>query len=233
MSVEQPEWLSLDDGERIEWAGEPELVSRIGELLLGILLLPLLGLGLLVLVPTYLSVTHTDYVVTNQSLYKKQGILSTNIASLELDRIQNTEFNQSFTEKLLGYGTVGVSTAGSSGIEMSFDAIGEADEVRELVRELSKQYRETSHESSAETTDPMAEIADELARTREALENVDRAISQVLAARNEGGDDRAGQRNAGPDGRRTGGGDSGTRESGTRERQPGGDRSDTGRDERS
>jgi membrane protein YdbS with pleckstrin-like domain len=193
----------MDDGERVEWVGEPELVSRATGLFTGLLLLPVLGLGLLILVPTYLQVKHTDYVVTNQSLYAKRGVLSTNIQSLELDRIQNTQFDQSFVEKLLNYGTVGVSTAGSHGLEMTFDAIGDAEEVRDLVRELAKDYTGRSREETADRADPVGELADELRRTREALENVDAAIAEVLARGGRGdprGANAAGRDATGRDG---------------------------------
>jgi uncharacterized membrane protein YdbT with pleckstrin-like domain len=192
--TDTPEWLSLDDGETVEWVGEPELASKAGELTTGITMLPLLGLGLLVLVPAYLQVENTDYVVTNQSAYAKSGILSTNIQSLELDKIQNTEYSQSFVEKQLGYGSVGLDTAGSGDVEVEFEAIADAREVQEQIRELAKQYRGSAAET-AESGDatragpgPLADVADELERTREALENVDAAIQQALAAQQSGGD---------------------------------------------
>lgn len=204
MSAADAEWLSLDDGEEVAWTGEPELASRAGQFATGAIMLPLLGLGLLILVPTYLQVKNTDYVVTNQSLYRKDGVLSTNITSVELDRIQNTEYSQSFTEKLLGYGTVGISTAGSSGTEMEFEGIGDAEEVRDAIRKLSKRYRESGSDAGGDaegrTADHMAELADELARTREALEAVDAAVSQALGS--AGGGRRQGEGQQGPsDGR--------------------------------
>lgn len=195
MSDAAPEWLSLDDGETVEWVGEPELASKAGELITGVVLLPLLGLGLLVILPAYLQVKHTDYVVTNQSLYAKSGILSTNIQSLELDKIQNTEYSQSFVEKQLGYGTVGVDTAGGSDIELAFEAVPSSREVQETIRELSKRYRDAAtgdNGADAEATGDgeLAAVAEELERTREALETVDAAIAEVLARQRDGGDGR-------------------------------------------
>jgi uncharacterized membrane protein YdbT with pleckstrin-like domain len=196
--TDAPEWLSLDDGETVEWVGEPELASKAGELTTGIAMLPLLGLGLLVLVPAYLQVENTDYVVTNQSAYAKSGILSTNIQSLELDKIQNTEYSQSFVEKQLGYGSVGLDTAGSSDVEVEFEAIANARDVQEQMRELAKQYRGSAAESGGDGDatpagpGPLGDVADELERTREALENVEAAIQQALSTQ-RGGADGSGQ----------------------------------------
>jgi len=190
-----PEWLSLDDGEELQWVGEPELASKANELVTGAMLLPFLGLGLVVMVPAYLQVKNTDYVATNQSLYAKSGILSTNIQSLELDKIQNTEYSQSFLEKQMGYGTVGFDTAGSSGVELEFEAISNAREVQENVRELAKQYRDgvgsggEAGDASGGGHDALEDVADELQRTREALQNVEAAISEALSARRGNGTD--------------------------------------------
>ena len=184
-----PEWLSPDEGETVEWVGEPELASKASELVWGILLTPLLGLGLLIAIPAYLQVKNTDYVVTNQSLYTRSGILSTNIQSVELDKIQNTEYSQTFFEKQLGYGTVGVATAGTGDTELEFEAIANAREIQELIRDRAKAYRDSAGRGEDDPGQPgeapIDELADELRRTREALENVDSAISQVLAAQRE------------------------------------------------
>ena len=189
-----PEWLSPDDGETVEWVGEPELASKASELVWGLILTPLLGLGLLIAIPAYLQVKHTDYVVTNQSLYARSGILSTNIQSVELDKIQNTEYSQTFFEKRLGYGTVGLATAGSDGTELEFEAIEDAREVQELIRDRAKAYGDSagSSEDMPPHPDeaPIDELADELRRTRKALENVDAAINEVLAVQRERERDR-------------------------------------------
>lgn len=208
MSETAPDWLSADEGETVEWVGEPELASRASELVWGILMTPLLGLGLLIAIPAYLQVKHTDYVVTNQSLYARSGILSTNIRGVELDKIQNTEYSQSFFENRLGYGTVGVATAGSSGTELEFEAIADARDVQELIRDRAKAYRDSPGSREDELTRPdgapLDELAAELRRTREALQNVDAAIDQVLAAqRNRQQDGQAEQDRHGDSPRRS------------------------------
>lgn len=198
MSAAEYDWLTLDDGEEVQWTGEPELVSAAGSLITGVLLLPLLGFGLLFIVPPYLRIKNTDYVVTNQSCYAKTGVLSTSIQSLELDRIQNTGYQQSFFEKQFGYGTVGVSTAGSEGTELEYRAIPDAREVQDLVRQQAKAYRGESAErdgtedrTAGDESAAVEELVAELARTREAIERVEAAVRA----------DRDGTRPAGSSGR--------------------------------
>jgi len=65
------DWLTLDDDEEILWDGEISQKSMIGTYVVGIPLILLLGLGLLIIVPSYLIVKHTDYVITSKGVYKR------------------------------------------------------------------------------------------------------------------------------------------------------------------
>lgn len=185
-SAQAPEWLALDPDEEVVWTGRPALASIASELVLGVLLLPFLGLGLLVAVPAYLRVQHTEYVVTTTALYARAGVLSESIESVGLDKIQNTEYGQGFWEKQLGYGTVGVSTAGSSGVEISFAAIEDARDVQSRINRLSGEYR--SRQGGGRDRDEGAtldDVREELRATREALERVATAMEAERKAVDE------------------------------------------------
>jgi len=132
---------------------------------------------------TYVGIKHTDYVVTNRSLYVKKGILSTNVESVDFDRIQNTEFTQSFWGKQLGFGTIEVSTAGSSGADISFSDIEDAREVRDVVTRVQREFAGGGERGARDGTGggraraaasdaQVDELVSELRATREALERV-------------------------------------------------------------
>ncbi|MFC7141167.1 PH domain-containing protein [Halosimplex aquaticum] len=185
------EWLSLEPGEEIVWTGEPTKLRMIGTVVTGIVLIPfLIGFVVLLAAPaSYLSITHTDYVVTNRSLYVKRGILSRNIESVDLDRIQNTEFTQSFWGKQLGFGTIEISTAGSSGADISFDDVEDAREVREQISRVQREFgggrgaRDGTGGDGAAAdrrvagADQLDELVAELQATREALERVEARLA--------------------------------------------------------
>jgi uncharacterized membrane protein YdbT with pleckstrin-like domain len=166
------------------WVGEPTKMRLVGTAVTGVVLIPfLIGILVLLLLPvTYISLTHTDYVVTNRSLYVKKGVLSTNVESVDLDRIQNTEFTQSFWGKQLGFGTIEVSTAGSSGADISFSGVEEAREVRDVVTRVQREFSEGGDRATEGTgggrgSGPASdarvdELVSELRATREALERV-------------------------------------------------------------
>ena len=187
------EWLSLEPDEEVVWVGEPTTLRLVGTVVTGVLLIPfLVGILVLLAVPfSYLGIKHTDYVVTNRSLYVKQGVLSTNIESVDLDRIQNTEFTQSFWGKQLGFGTIEVSTAGSAGADISFSDIEDARDVREQVSTVQREFgggrggrdgtgggERAGRARRAASADKLDELVSELRATREALERVEAKMDE-------------------------------------------------------
>ena len=191
-----PEWLSLDPGEDIVWTGRPASETLYGTILSGLLLaVVLIGFLILLGVPfAYLRIQNTDYVVTTESLYVKSGIFSTNIETVDLDRIQNTEYNRSFWGKQFGYGSISISTAGSSGAEISFDGIPDAPTVRDRITELQRRHSgrgdasADDHDASA-SAEQLAELVEEVRATREAFERVERLLVEDGAVKRARDDD--------------------------------------------
>lgn len=187
-----PEWLSLDDDEEIQWIGKPVPISIVGTAVWGVLLtVVLIGFLILLMLPfSWLSLKNTDYVVTNKSLYVKKGVLGTNIESVALDKIQNTEYSQSFWGKQFGFGSIDISTAGSSGAEVSFQNVKNARSVREKITSLTNEYVTENRRSSptsdetmesavaTATTDRMDELVEELRATRRAMERIEQHVSE-------------------------------------------------------
>jgi uncharacterized membrane protein YdbT with pleckstrin-like domain len=88
------EWLTLEDGESIQWASTPHKYSLVPAFIIGIPL-SLVLLGIPILVGSYHQYTNTNYVVTNRGLYSKRGILSGDIQQIGFDKIQNISYSQS------------------------------------------------------------------------------------------------------------------------------------------
>lgn len=190
---EVPEWLSLDDDEELRWRGEPVPVSIVGTAVWGVLLtVVLIGFLILLTLPfAWLSITNTDYVITDKALYVKKGVLSTNIESVGLDKIQNTEYSQSFWGKQFDFGSIDISTAGSSGAELSFQNIADARSVRETMTTLSNEYASRSRRSNADgddsptaspATSQMDDVIEELRATRQAMERVEQHLSETSSS---------------------------------------------------
>lgn len=162
------EWLSLEDGETIRWASTPHKYSVVPGLVVGIPL-SLVLIGIPIIVASYLQYTNTNYVVTNKGLYSKRGILSRDVQQVGFDKVQNISYSQSAIGSSLGYGSVDVSTAGGSGVELQFRNIPDPAAVQELIgKEIdSRQQGDTRKES--DTDDVLDEILVELRAIRSAV----------------------------------------------------------------
>jgi uncharacterized membrane protein YdbT with pleckstrin-like domain len=151
------DWLSLDADEEVLWAEGPHPYSLVPALVVGIPLLFFL-VGIVVIVAAYLAYQNTNYVVTNQALYKKTGVLSRTVQRIEFDKVQDTSYRQSFFGAQFGYGTIDISTAGGAGVEMSFDSVADPQRVQSLVNERIKGRGEDERGKSAVLDDILVEL---------------------------------------------------------------------------
>lgn len=165
------EHFNQDDvgDEEIQWTGQPARKSQIIPILVGIVMIPF-GIGLLVLIGVYTRINYTTYGVTDKALYKKRGALSDKVKRVPLSKIQNTEYSRSFIEKRFGFGSVQISSAGSSGTELSFRAVDDPESLQDLINRLSKvQSTDDKTDSTGVSNEQMIE---EVRKTRRNLEEI-------------------------------------------------------------
>ncbi|MFP4175253.1 MAG: PH domain-containing protein [Halobacteriales archaeon] len=155
------DWLSLDD-EELVWSGEPRLKSIIPAVIFGIPLIAAAGLGIVIILGAYYSVKNTDYVVSNQGLYVKKGVLSRSVQKIEFDKVQNISFSQGIFGKRFGYGSIEISTAGGSGVEMRFRSIDNPREVQDRITSLVKETSEDGKTQGKTEKELLEEILSEL-----------------------------------------------------------------------
>ena len=107
------------------------IVALVGSAALGVLV----GVVLLVLVVLVGIIRRwaTDYMVSNQRLYIRRGILSKRVQQTRVDRIQNVNTNQSIRERVLRVGTVDFDTAGTDDSDFRFIGISNPVRVAEAV----------------------------------------------------------------------------------------------------
>jgi uncharacterized membrane protein YdbT with pleckstrin-like domain len=71
----------------------------------------------------------TTYLVSNQRLYIRRGMLSKREQQTRIDRVQNVNTDQSLRERMLRVGTVDFDTAGTDDSEFRFVGIASPGEV--------------------------------------------------------------------------------------------------------
>jgi uncharacterized membrane protein YdbT with pleckstrin-like domain len=181
IDLENADWLTLDENEKIVWSGKPHESSLIPALVVGIPLSFVL-IGLAIIAGSYLQRENTQYVVTTDGLYKKTGILSRDVQRIDLGKVQNTSYSQGFFGSRFGYGNVDISTAGGSGIEMQFRSVPDPREVQELVNKRIKGSRGEPTTEGEAKRDVLDEILVELREIRSTLEAQQESAGNTSAA---------------------------------------------------
>ncbi|MFH2203868.1 MAG: PH domain-containing protein [Elusimicrobiota bacterium] len=76
----------------------------------------------------------SSYLLTNHRAITRRGLLARRLDEVEICDIRNITLEQTFFQRLIGIGDVGLSSAGGDGIEVCFDGVGNPDLVKEHVR---------------------------------------------------------------------------------------------------
>ncbi|GAA0195970.1 PH domain-containing protein [Halobaculum roseum] len=185
------DWLSLDPEEEVVWTGKPHSMSLVPALVVGVPL-SLVLVGIPIVVSAYLSRENTEYVITTEALYKKRGVVSRDVKRVGFEKVQDTSYSQDFFGTQFGYGSVDISTAGGSGVELSFDSVAEPKRIQELVNERIRARDRRGDVGDGETkADVLDDILGELRAIRAAVE--DDGAGAVAAGDDVDADDRDGE----------------------------------------
>ena len=163
------DWINLDADEEVLWDGEPRMKSIIPALAIGIPF-SIFGIGLLIIAGAYLQIKNTSFVVTDQGLYKKQGIMSRSVQKIGFDKVQNISFSQGIFGTQFNYGNIEISTAGGSGVEMQFNSIDNPREVEQIINKHLKKEKESKGTNERRSGDK--ELVEELREIKSLLKEI-------------------------------------------------------------
>ena len=96
------------------------------------------GLTLLI---GYLRRIGTKYLITNQRLRIKRGIVRKNVQETRIERVQNVNYDQGVLDRIFGVGTVDFDTAGTDDSEFRFEWINDPDSVVRTVDHAVEEAR--------------------------------------------------------------------------------------------
>lgn len=161
---EDADWLHLGDDETVRWIGRPSrytitmaLGAALALAIVGVVLtawlvsvvgasdapawvsyLPLVltAAGLFRAVRTYLDWVRLLYVITDEEIYVKHGLVSRDVTQVRLSRVQNTGYSQSTLERVLSYGDVEVFTAGTGTQDIVLENVPHPVRVTEILTTL-------------------------------------------------------------------------------------------------
>lgn len=125
----------------------------------------------------YLRVEQTDYVLTDRRVYRKTGVLSEQVSSLGVERVQETTLSKDFFGNLFDYGTVAISTAGSGGTDMALTDLTDPETFRDRLNEQVRASggRATGDDGGVDA-DTAAALLTEARGLREVAERLEESV---------------------------------------------------------
>ncbi len=124
--------------ERVVWTGRPAMFRNapVG-FLLAVLLVPL-GIGLVILLIWWLRCLATSWTVTTRRTISRQGLLSKSTTELRHTDIRAIHVEQGFFQRLMGTGTVRLSSASSDDYEIQMAGVANPEQVASTLRGLQE-----------------------------------------------------------------------------------------------
>ncbi len=98
-----------------------------------ILLVPVFGIGLLILLVWHLQNKSSKLTVTENEILYEEGLLSKVRSEINIDSVRTIRISQSFFQRIFGVGSVEIFTAGDNA-EIIAKGLPEPNRVRELVK---------------------------------------------------------------------------------------------------
>jgi uncharacterized membrane protein YdbT with pleckstrin-like domain len=85
------------------------------------------------LVVWWIQVLGTTLTVTNEQTTLRKGILSKYTNDVFHSNVRNIQVRQSFWQRMLNVGWVGISSAGQSGLEIEINGIPDPEKVKQII----------------------------------------------------------------------------------------------------
>ena len=104
---------SLIEGETIIHRARVSWWSQFGLLVLGVVLLVVV-VGLFFIIAAWIAVRSTEIAITNRRVIAKFGFIKRDTVEINLEKVEALRVEQGFLGRMLNYGTIFISGAGTS-----------------------------------------------------------------------------------------------------------------------
>ena len=132
---------SLVHNEAVLYEGSLSSWAYFGQILLGIVLIPLI-IGIFMLFVLWIKFRSTELAVTNRRVIAKFGFIRRQTFELNVDRVEGIQVDQGIAGRLFGYGTLRIAGAGN------FDPIPNVSSpiaFKKAVLESQEAFRSAGH----------------------------------------------------------------------------------------
>lgn len=94
-----------------------------------------LGIGIVLLLLWWLQCRFTTYTITNLRTIAQTGILSRNTNEVRHIDVRNLQVNQDVFQRMFGFGSVAISSAGQSDIELTMVRVENPHKIADIIRQ--------------------------------------------------------------------------------------------------
>ncbi len=101
--------------------------------ILSVILIAAAGAGLVILAIWWLKTKAAMLTVTNKRTIQRTGLISKKTTEVLHRDVRNIQIDQSVFQRLCGVGSIGISSAGQSGIEIQFTGVRDPDGIKALI----------------------------------------------------------------------------------------------------
>ena len=119
--------------EKTEYEAHPAMFRSDPVVFILTLALCFVGVGLIILLIWWLNNLGTTLTVTSKRTILRRGILSKFTSEVYHKDVRNIQVSQRLLQRLFDVGTVGISSAGQSGIEIAAEGIPEPNRVKQII----------------------------------------------------------------------------------------------------
>ena len=107
----------------------------VGAILWKVWALILSAIALILFAQWWLKCVGTTLIVTNEGVSVERGILSKSVNELWHTDVRNVQIEQTFTQRIMGVGTINISSSGQGGIEITVRGIPNPQQVHRIIEQ--------------------------------------------------------------------------------------------------
>mgnify|MGYP001409370887 CR=1 FL=1 len=130
---------ALVKDEKLLHVGRVSLWSLSGLILLGLVLLPVVGIGLLFWLAAFIRYKTTELAITSKRVIAKFGFISRSTVEININKVESLQVDQSVMGRLFNFGTLIISGAGNP--QAPIPGISSPMEFRRAFMEAQEQAR--------------------------------------------------------------------------------------------
>lgn len=103
---------NLIKNEKVQYEGKTSIWSLLPKIVLGLILLPFYGIGLLFWASAAITYYTTELAITNKRVVAKFGLIRRNTVEMNISKVESIQVDQGILGRIFNFGSVLVAGAG-------------------------------------------------------------------------------------------------------------------------